>query len=127
MSLQVQGTNDSSIVSKCSMVDRGYFNDNYIHCFVEKTARRSPIINIGYYVRAAVIDSVLKDFVHSLSGAVQIVSFGAGFDTSFFRLSDYPTKCSFAYYEIDLSNVVRRKKKIILNSKVLLDKLENAI
>ncbi|XP_039279320.1 tRNA wybutosine-synthesizing protein 4 isoform X2 [Nilaparvata lugens] len=107
------------------MVDRGYFEDKYIHYFVEKTSRRSPIINIGYFVRAAVINSVLKDFVNSLSGDVQIVSFGAGFDTSYFRLYDLSPRCSISYFEIDLSNVVKRKKKIILKSKDLLEKLEN--
>ncbi len=43
--LKVQGTNDSSILSKVSMVKLGYFDDLFLREFVDKDVRRSPSIN----------------------------------------------------------------------------------
>lgn len=42
---KVQGTNDSSILSKVSMVKLGYFDDAFLREFVDKDVRRSPSIN----------------------------------------------------------------------------------
>jgi tRNA wybutosine-synthesizing protein 4 len=42
---KVQGTNDSSILSKVSMVKLGYFDDLFLREFVDKDVRRSPSIN----------------------------------------------------------------------------------
>lgn len=47
----VQGTNDDAQVSKLSCVRAGYFKDEYLHHFVRKPSRRSPMINRGYYSR----------------------------------------------------------------------------
>lgn len=41
----VQGTNDSSILSKVSMAELGYFDDQFLKNFACKSVRRSPIIN----------------------------------------------------------------------------------
>ena len=54
----MQGTNDSSIVSKRSMARLGYFHDPYLQPFVAKPSRRSPLINRGYYIRF--VESSLK-------------------------------------------------------------------
>ena len=43
--LQVQGTNDNSIVSKCSMAQQGYVEDNFLQAFVSKVTRRAPLIH----------------------------------------------------------------------------------
>lgn len=42
---QVQGTNDSSVVSKVSAAAQGYFHDVFLQHFVCKVARRAPLIN----------------------------------------------------------------------------------
>ena len=42
---KVQSTNDSSILSKYSMVKAGYFEDDFLKHFVSKDARRSPLIH----------------------------------------------------------------------------------
>ena len=42
---KVQGTNDSSILSKVSMTKLGYFDDLFLREFVDKDVRRSPSIN----------------------------------------------------------------------------------
>lgn len=119
MSFQVEGTNDSSCLSKYSMAKQGYFDDDYLVYFVSKQPRRSPLIHIGYYVRATVISSTLKEFCDKLSKQVaQIISFGAGFDTSFFRLSGDKNK-NIIYYEIDFPRVVTRKIQCIRGSDCL--------
>ncbi|MBA0583177.1 hypothetical protein Gorai_014046, partial [Gossypium raimondii] len=41
----VQATNDDASASKLSCVKKGYMKDDYIHLFVRRPVRRSPIIN----------------------------------------------------------------------------------
>nr|CAD7266243.1 unnamed protein product [Timema shepardi] len=103
------------------MVQAGYFNDEFIHHFVSKCSRRSPLINIGYYVRATIIDFTLHTFLTDVSTQpAQIVSCGAGFDTNYFRLKSgtklHPT---VVYYEVDFPEVVERKSRIIGDTAVL--------
>lgn len=42
---QVQGTNDSSVVSKASAAAQGYFQDAFLQHLVCRVARRAPLIN----------------------------------------------------------------------------------
>uniref|UniRef100_K1REP9 tRNA wybutosine-synthesizing protein 4 n=1 Tax=Magallana gigas TaxID=29159 RepID=K1REP9_MAGGI len=115
----VQGTNDSSIVSKCSMAAVGYFSDPYLHCFVSKTTRRSPLIHRGYYIRAKAVDFFLKKFLTSYPEKNQIVSLGAGFDSTYFRLRSEGVLSSTSFYEVDFPDVVQRKNSLIQNNKDL--------
>ena len=41
----VQGTNDSSVLSKISAAELGYVEDDYLKYFANKLARRSPLVN----------------------------------------------------------------------------------
>lgn len=50
---------------------------------------------------------------------LQIVSFGAGFDTLFFKLKSKNPDLNIAYYELDLAQVVKRKIKCIQQSSKL--------
>lgn len=119
-SISVQETNDHSILSKHAMIASGYCDDAYLHIFTkQKAPRRAPLINRGYYIRAKAVDTVLHSFVDNYSGTKkQIISVGAGFDTSFFRLSESDTKSmeDVYYIEIDFPPLTERKKKLILNS-----------
>ncbi|XP_043916618.1 tRNA wybutosine-synthesizing protein 4 [Protopterus annectens] len=112
---QVQSTNDSSIVSKCSMVGLGYFQDDFLKCFVTKQSRRAPLINRGYYVRAKAVDHCLKQFLlltkdHPVR---QILSLGAGFDSLYFRLKACGLLEKTVVIEIDFPAVVHRKRALI--------------
>ncbi|KAL3137929.1 hypothetical protein ABBQ38_005176 [Trebouxia sp. C0009 RCD-2024] len=86
----VQGTNDDAQISKLSCVKLGYCRDDYLQHFVRKSSRRSPLINRGYYSRQAALGRLLKQFLeisqNKQSGPTQILSLGAGFDTTWFRL-----------------------------------------
>ena len=61
--------------------------DDYIHLFVRRLVKRSPIINRGYFARWAAIRKLLYQFLdcegcNSKKGSMkkQILSLGAGFD-----------------------------------------------
>ncbi|KAG8199400.1 hypothetical protein JTE90_000268 [Oedothorax gibbosus] len=119
--MQVQNTNDSSIVSKLSSSEKEYFEDKWLIVFVDKPQRRSPIINRGYYIRYKAIEAAFQSWFAALSTTKkdksQIISLGAGFDTSYFRLkstSYLPSGCK--YIEVDYSKVMHRKLKYIQNS-----------
>ncbi|XP_064486847.1 tRNA wybutosine-synthesizing protein 4-like [Ornithodoros turicata] len=119
----VQSTNDSSIHSKLSVVNSGYIKDDFIEFFCIKKCRRSPLINRGYYVRAKTVSSVLEAYCKSMkNNKCQVLSLGAGFDTTFFRLKaahTLPSSCR--YYEVDLPQVVQKKCEVIANSPQLSD------
>ncbi|XP_071803609.1 tRNA wybutosine-synthesizing protein 4-like [Asterias amurensis] len=117
---RVQGTNDSSIVSKCSITAQGYFQDEYLRLFVSKTARRSPLINRGYYIRARAVDDYLKQFLATNQDKQkQIISLGAGFDSAFFRLQSNGHLTNTTFYEVDFPDLVKRKGTIIKSNEEL--------
>ncbi|WAR02217.1 TYW4-like protein [Mya arenaria] len=109
----VQGTNDCSIVSKCSMAAQGYFDDPYLQAFVLKLTRRAPLIHRGYYVRAKVFEYMLEKFLSTNKGQKQILSLGAGFDSSYFRLYSKGLLTDTVLYEIDFPDLVKRKRALI--------------
>ena len=46
------------------MAAQGYFKDDFLKLFVSSPkSRRAPLINRGYYIRARIIDDVLKTFL----------------------------------------------------------------
>ncbi|XP_049957210.1 tRNA wybutosine-synthesizing protein 4-like isoform X4 [Schistocerca serialis cubense] len=123
MDKNVQGTNDYSTVSKYSMVKQGYFNDEFISEFVSnsKYSRRAPIIHMGYYARAEIIEAILTQFMRHVGNShIQIISCGAGYDTTYFRLKkNLQEEFSLTYYEVDFVEVISRKTECIRRSKIL--------
>jgi tRNA wybutosine-synthesizing protein 4 len=71
-------------------VTQGYLDDRFIPLFVPKGRRRSPVINRGYFARTAGVEEVLLKYLqlcNEVTDAVpQIVSLGAGLDTTFFKV-----------------------------------------
>ena len=116
----VEGTNDFSIVSKLSAASAGYFEDDYLGEFVEKKRRRAGLINWGYYVRYKSLESSFENIVHTLCARkerkFQILSIGAGFDTTYFTMKHKTMIDNFVFYEIDLPSNVSRKSKLIERS-----------
>lgn len=114
---QVQGTNNSSIVSKRS-VEALYLPtmepgaQEWFKHFVPKWKRRSPAINRGYWLRMESIkQSVLR--IQQLHGQVlRVVNLGCGFDPLAFKLlAEYPGR--FRFYDLDYPDLVARKLDMI--------------
>ncbi|KAL6498753.1 Leucine carboxyl methyltransferase 1 [Orobanche gracilis] len=127
----VQATNDDASASKLSCVKKGYMKDDYIHLFVKRPVRRSPIINRGYFARYAAFRKLLYEFLDCVknmdgkSNKKQILSLGAGFDTTFFQLQD-EGKAPYLYVELDFKEVTRKKAALIENSVQLRSKVGEA-
>ncbi|XP_051566377.1 tRNA wybutosine-synthesizing protein 4 [Myxocyprinus asiaticus] len=121
----VQGTNDSSVVSKVSAAAQGYFHDDFLKHFVCKVSRRAPLINRGYYVRWKAVDHCVKQFLHVTKSCLrrQILSLGAGFDSLFFRLHAEGALEGVAVFEVDFPEVARRKAALISSKAYLKDTL----
>uniref|UniRef100_A0A7M4G1W8 tRNA wybutosine-synthesizing protein 4 n=1 Tax=Crocodylus porosus TaxID=8502 RepID=A0A7M4G1W8_CROPO len=117
----VQGTNDSSVASKCSAAARGYVQDGFLRCFVSKTRRRAPLVHRGYYVRAQAVDRCVRGFLLQSRGCPQrqILSLGAGFDSLYFRLKTAGLLSHAVVYEVDFPSVVSRKAALIRGTKDL--------
>ncbi|KAM9710396.1 LOW QUALITY PROTEIN: tRNA wybutosine-synthesizing protein 4 [Menidia menidia] len=122
----VQGTNDSSVVSKASAAARGYFRDTFLHRFVSKVTRRAPLINRGYYVRWRAVESCLSQFLQVTAKCPkrQILSLGAGFDSLFFRA--FGALDAAVVFELDFPSVARRKAALIGSDQTLLAMLDGA-
>eukprot|EP00257_Ricinus_communis_P028033 XP_025015447.1 leucine carboxyl methyltransferase 1 homolog isoform X2 [Ricinus communis] len=120
----VQATNDDASASKLSCVKKGYMKDDYIHLFVRRPVRRSPIINRGYYARWAALRKLMYQFLDcEMNGdekghtKKQILSIGAGFDTTYFQLQD-EGKAPSLYVELDFKEVTSKKAAIIESSQL---------
>ncbi|XP_076857570.1 tRNA wybutosine-synthesizing protein 4 isoform X2 [Brachyhypopomus gauderio] len=121
----VQGTNDSSVVSKVSAASQGYFHDDFLQHFVCKASRRAPLINRGYYVRWKAVDHCVKQFLHVTETCArrQILSLGAGFDSLYFRLHADKALERAIVFEVDFPDVARRKADLINGTSCLKDAL----
>ncbi|XP_078719878.1 tRNA wybutosine-synthesizing protein 4 [Lampetra fluviatilis] len=122
---RVEGTNDSSILSKVSMATAGYVQDQllaHFTCEAQSQWRRSPLINRGYYVKAKAVDYVLTRFLEQTRAEprTQMVSLGAGFDTAYFRLKSEARLGRAVVFEVDFPAVARRKAALIRQSPELL-------
>ncbi|XAR54186.1 tRNAPhe {7-[3-amino-3-(methoxycarbonyl)propyl]wyosine37-N}-methoxycarbonyltransferase [Bertholletia excelsa] len=128
----VQATNDDAAASKLSCVNKGYMKDDYIHLFVRRPVRRSPIINRGYFARWAAFRKLLYQFLNCESTGgqghtkKQILSLGAGFDTTFFQLQE-EGKAPHLYVELDFKEVTSKKAALIENCHQLRDKVGETV
>ena len=93
----------------------GYYSDPFLSHFIHAPSRRPPLINRGYYTRVAAIHSALLSFIRlSLPSSAdkQIVSFGAGSDTLYFRLKADGHRVT-RYVEVDFPDAIDRKRRIV--------------
>ncbi|CAK9292649.1 unnamed protein product [Gordionus sp. m RMFG-2023] len=108
----VVGTNDEATHCKSSAVHKGYYDDTFIQSFCKSTKAKPPEINMGYYIRVYVIKCMIEYFIKLFGQEAQIISLGAGFDTTYWRLMKSQLKFR-KYVEIDLPLVVYKKAHII--------------
>lgn len=131
---KIQGTNDSSIVSKRS-VERLYWSKRtpgingtvidgsqrvaeFFRPFVAKPQRRSPTINRGYWTRMEAIMNHIEYTISSTSTKkTVIIGLGAGFDPYPFQYlynhkSD-PHDPEIVFLDVDFPDLIRRKTAMI--------------
>ncbi|KAK8944280.1 hypothetical protein KSP39_PZI008006 [Platanthera zijinensis] len=128
-SAAVQATNDDATASKLSCVKKGYMKDDFVHFFVRRPVRRSPIINRGYFARWAVLQKLLLQFLDPKDHSgernpmkKQILSLGAGFDTTYFQLVEEGL-APHLYVELDFMEVTSKKAALIDHNDELKDKV----
>lgn len=116
---RVEGTNDYSIVSKLSAAKMGYFEDEFLEEFVSKPRARAPLINHGYYIRNKSLELTFERAVKYYSKKdepFQVLSVGAGFDTTYFTMNKKFKPQNMTFFEIDLPSNVTRKCQLIKTS-----------
>lgn len=130
--IQIQGTNNSSIVSKRSveMLYTTKLNSdlgNWFHYFVSKGRRRSPAVNRGYWIRMESIRRKIDNIVSRYHGTerVTIVNLGCGFDPLPFQLLHREklksSGVNMNFFDLDYSEVASNKADIIRSSPEIID------
>ncbi|RCK55629.1 tRNA wybutosine-synthesizing protein 4 [Candida viswanathii] len=117
---QVQGTNNSSIVSKRS-VEKLYSLalqpelGEFFKYFVPKGKRRSPAINRGYWIRMELIrQMVIRIIDKNVGKRVNVVNLGCGFDPLAFQLLNvYKERNDLNFIDIDYPDLVKNKYDMI--------------
>lgn len=127
--LQVQGTNNSSIVSKRS-VEKLYqpiLNpklSSWFEIFVPKGKRRSPAINRGYWIRMESIKQLILKISNKSENQnkrINIVNLGCGFDPLPFQLLEEFPHLNFNFLDIDYPDLVANKLGMIERSSEILN------
>lgn len=76
--------------------------------------RRLPLINRGYWARVHRIHKTIEEFLTINEPSKQIISLGAGFDTTYFLMrSKFPNN-EFTYIEIDFPDICASKTRQFL-------------
>jgi O-methyltransferase involved in polyketide biosynthesis len=89
--LNIRLTNDDATECRYSTAHAGYMEEEFVGYFIKSlnspTIRKSPLIHRGTYLRCKSIDHVTEWFMNREMDRIpkQIISFGAGFDTRYFR------------------------------------------
>ena len=119
--LSVIQTNDDATSCKLSLHTLGYIKDTNLDYFsvLHGGFTKLPIINRGYFARVYTIHKLIEEFSKINNGNCQILSLGAGFDTSFWKFETIP------FVEVDFEYVIQKKSKIIEKQKNLNSKLKN--
>ncbi|XP_078487345.1 leucine carboxyl methyltransferase 1-like [Ciona intestinalis] len=121
----IQSTCDDASMCKRYAVHRGYWKDEYINFMVHgSTSRKQPEISRGYYARTEAIWKLLVQFVSITERRCQIVSLGAGLDTTYWRLHAADLT-PHGYFEVDFIDVVARKMRCIGRNPALRSCLPN--
>lgn len=115
--LQVQGTNNSLIVSK-RLVEQLYTPHvepqlgEWFKYFVPKAKRRSPAINRGYWIRMEAIKRTVVNVLRLYPGKrVAVVNLGCGFDPLPFQL--FSLGIDVECYDIDYPDLIANKQAMI--------------
>lgn len=117
--LQVQGTNNSSIVSKRSveMIYTSKLSPNltpWFKIFVPKGKRRSPAINRGYWLRMESIKRlILRIVANNPAQHIQVINLGCGFDPLPYQMLEEFPDFNTEFIDFDYPELVKNKLAMI--------------
>lgn len=127
--IQVQGTNNSSIVSKRS-VEKLYTSKlepqagEWFKYFVKNAKRRSPAINRGYWIRMESIKSMITRIIHmNPTREICIVNLGCGYDPLPFQLLAGKKHGNISFLDFDYPDLLKRKVSMVKDSLEILSLL----
>ena len=107
----------------------GYFSDEFVKLFARNNRKMLPIINRGTWARVYAIRQVIQRFLTQYENVskVNIVSLGAGYDSTYFWLKKNQPEidAKIDYIEIDFTQVVKRKSTTIKDKPVLRELIAN--
>jgi hypothetical protein len=84
------GTANDALITKANCAKVGYIDDRYVDRFVENNRRMLPIINRGTWARVQAYRQVIDSFITTYQSVpVNIVSLGAGHDTTIFWMLEH--------------------------------------
>ena len=114
----VMMTSTDALTTKVYAESKGYFQDEFCRLFSRGTKKMMPIINRGTWTRVYSIRQVLLRFLKANTSAnqkVNIVSLGAGYDSTYFWLRKHHgiTHDTVDYIEFDFDDVVKKKIQTI--------------
>ncbi len=81
----VMVTSNDAVLTKVMAESLGYFKDPYCQLFSKQRRKMFPVINRGTWARVHSIRQIIMRFVSHFDEC-NIVSLGAGFDSTFFWL-----------------------------------------
>ncbi|GAB5358079.1 hypothetical protein AAMO2058_000428000 [Amorphochlora amoebiformis] len=147
---RVAATNDDSTLSKIACIEAGYFHDPYLGLLAGEAARmrgrrkgrRCALIRMGYTIRVKVMEAIIRRHIHHFLTLgfknIQVISLGAGSDSTYFRISQpsqrestvpsYPhhlTPSNLTWLDVDLPDVIRGKLRAISESPLLKSLVDN--
>ncbi|KAF4681412.1 hypothetical protein FOZ60_012128 [Perkinsus olseni] len=128
----IQRTADEAAESKWSAVNKGYYSDPYIMQMCRHSVHRQPVINRGYFARVQAMRDAVLDFIDDAKkdgkDTVQIVSLGAGLDTTYWWLREQEEVkgIRLGYLELDMPEVVDRKSSMVMRREALWSCLGNS-
>ena len=120
--MSLQQTAHDACSRKVHCVAKNYLQDNFVRFFErDTTVINSPLMNRGTWLRTTAFENVVKHFAQAHE-RIQVVSFGAGMNTLFFRLKAMHNIEHIArFVELDLPDMVEDKRRIVQEHEVLRD------
>ncbi|KAH8830399.1 S-adenosyl-L-methionine-dependent methyltransferase [Flagelloscypha sp. PMI_526] len=116
----IRQTDSDASGSRFCAVQKGYLNDPYASLLVQRPhliQPRPPLINIGTYLRSSALDGLIFQFMDiaaSENKKCQIISFGAGSDTRFWRIESSDRQSTLSHYwEFDFAEITTKKAMAI--------------
>lgn len=114
--MALQKTAHDACSRKVHCVAKGYLDDPFVQYFTkDSTIVNSPLMNRGTWLRTVAIENCVTSFSQSNGGSpIQVINFGAGVDTLYFRLKRFHPDIQLSrLLELDFADLVAEKWRTV--------------